>query len=169
MVENETALKKRILGVAAGVLVLYWLIFHVFVSDETRIRRALQNSADGFNDTQRSRCISVLGEGYRDETGGFTRDQLGQMLVYLFLKEKHPDMNTFRYHVELVEDELEIEVLEGSPKTASVSVLARFSKFDKGDFKPVWDVKVEGEMEKTSDGWKVMRSRYRSVSGKAPF
>lgn len=169
MAENERDLRKRVIGVAAGVLILYWLVFHVFVSDETRIRRVLHNSAEGFNDTHKSQCLSALADDYRDETSGLTRDQLGQWLVYLFLKEKHPDMNALRYRVELVEDKLEIEVMDGSPKTADVTLLARFSKLIKGEFEPVWDVEVEGEMEKTSDGWKAKRTRYHSVSGKPPF
>ena len=170
MAEEEGRLKKQIVGIATGVLLLvYWLVFHVFVSDETRIRRVLQTSADGFNDTHKSRCLSALAEDFRDETTGLSRDHLGQRLVYLFLKEKHPDMNAFRYRIELVEDKLEIEVADGSPKTAKVSMLARFSGLVKGEFKLVWEVEIDGGMEKTSDGWKVKRSRHRGVSGKFPF
>ena len=169
MAEQEGRRKKQIFGVAAGVLLAYWLVFHAFVSDETRIRRVLQNSVDGFNDTHKKRCISALADDFREETTGLSRDMIGQRLVYLFLKEKHPDMNTFRYRIELVEDTLEIEVAEASPKTAKISVLARFSKMGKGEFAPVWDVEIDGGMEKTSDGWKVKRSRHRGVSGKLPF
>ena len=169
MAEKEDRLKKQVFGIAAGVLLVYWLVFHVFVSDETRIRRVLQNSTDGFNDTHKSQCISVFAEDYREETTGLSRDMIGQRLVYLFLKEKHPDMNAFRYRIELVEDKLEIEVADASPKTAKVSMLIRFSKLVKGEFEPVWDAEFDGGMEKTSDGWKVKRSRHRGVSGKFPF
>ncbi len=169
MAEQEGRRKKQVFGIAAGVLLVYWLVFHVFVSDETRIRRVLQNSADGFNDTHKSRCLSALAEDFREEMTGLSRDLLGQLLVKLFLKEKHPDMNAFRYRIELVEDTLEIEVADVSPKTAKVSVLARFSRIVKGEFVPVWDVEIDGGMEKTSDGWMVKRSRHRGVSGKFPF
>ncbi len=169
MAEQEGRRKKQIFGVAAGVLLAYWLVFHAFVSDETRIRRVLQNSVDGFNDTHKKRCISALADDFREETTGLNRDLIGQRLVYLFLKEKHPDMNAFRFRIELVEDKLEIEVADVSPKTAKVSVLARFSRIVKGEFVPVWDVDIDGGMEKTSDGWKVKRSRHRGVSGKIPF
>ncbi len=169
MAEQDGRRKKQVFGIAAGVLLVYWLVFHVFVSDETRIRRVLQNSADGFNDTHKSRCISALAEDFRDETMGLNRDMIGQGLVYLFLKEKHPDMDAFRFRIELVEDKLEIEVADVSPPTAKVSVLLRFSKQVKSEFAPVWDVEIDGGMEKTSAGWKVKRSRYRGVSGKSPF
>lgn len=169
MSEAKRRLQKRIIGGVTGLLLLYWLVFHVFVSDETRIRRVLHASADGFNETHKSRCISALAEDFQDETTGLSRDDIGQRLVYLFLKEKHPDMNAFRYRVDLPEDKLDIEISDGSPKTAKISLLARFSKLVEGEFAPVWDVEIDGGMEHTSDGWKVKRSRYRGVSGKFPF
>lgn len=168
MAENERDLKKRILAAAAGVLIIYWLVFHVFVSDETRIRRVLRSAAEGFNETHKSACLDALADDYRDDTVGLTRDQLGLWLVNLFLKEK-PQGNTFRYRVEIVEDELKIEVADGPPKTAEVTGLVRFSKLTEGEFEPVWDVGIEGRMEETSDGWKAKRSRYHSVSGSSPF
>ena len=161
--------RKQIGGAAAGVLLVYWLVFHVFVSDETLIRRALVTAAEGFNETHKSQCLSVFAEDYREELTGLTQDMIGQRLVYLFLKEKHPDMGTFRYQIELVEDTLKIDIADASPKTAKISLLARFSRLTDGEFKPVWDVEVEGEMEKTSDGWKLKRSRHRGVSGAFPF
>lgn len=169
MSDERSRLKKRVIGGVTGVLLVYWLVFHVFVSDETRIRRVLHASAEGFNETHKSRCLSALAEDFQDETTGLSRDDIGQRLVYLFLKEKHPDMDAFRYRIELVEDQLQIDVSDGSPKTAKISVLARFSKLVGDEFEPVWDVEIDGGMERTSDGWKVKRSRYRGVSGKFPF
>ena len=162
---------KRVLAIAGGVIVVYWLgsfVVYLFASDETRIHWVLQECANGFNNTRKSHCLSALAEDYRDETG-FNREQLGILLVKIFLTEKHPETHEFRYRVELPSDEVEIEVQEGSPKTANVSFLARFSKRRKHEFKPVWDVKIEGELEKTSAGWKIKRSRHRGIKGQSPF
>ena len=163
---------KRTLAIVVGLIVVYWLgsiVVYFFVSHETRVRWVLEECAAGFNETHKSRCIDGLALDYTDETSRFTRDQLGQMLTYLFLKEKHPDMNEFRYRVELPRDQIEIKVLEGSPETAEVSLVARFLKLQKGAFEPVWEVKIDGNMENASEGWKVKRTRYHGVSGKQPF
>ena len=68
--------------VALGILaVLARVLVRALASDETKIRRAIQDAAEGFGAARMDPILDVLAREFVDETSGFRREDLRARLL----------------------------------------------------------------------------------------
>jgi len=159
--------KAILLGTAAAaVLLLLWLR-GCFLSDEERVRQIILSMADGFNRSRAGQIVDPLAEGYVEETSRHDRTDVRGYLGVLFLTQRDPKTKEFRYRVEV--ENLSVTMDAEKPGKAQVVVVASFLALGARGYEPVWRVEVSASLDRTDDGWKVMRSTHRGLSGKRPF
>lgn len=153
----------RKLLLVLAVLVIGWVtvdrVRWALASDETRIRWAIQDMAEGFDAQKTNKVLSGFTEDFKDAGTGVGRDELHGALVHLFFTEIDPETKRFRLRVEIPDDELEVEVNDADAegrKTADVRLLAHFLRSISGGGSELgwWDARVHARMVETDDGWR---------------
>ena len=155
-----------ITGIGVVCVVAYW-IYVSLVSDSTRIRWLLDEMEDGFNASSARAVVSGLSKDFQEETSRVSSQDIRSFLVYTFLKERDSKTKEFRFRVELGEPQIEVQ--EPEKKEATVKVRAGFFERRGDRWRVVWEVDIEGDLEKREEGWKIVRSRHATAEGKRPF
>ena len=164
---NDVKRKAILLGTAAALVLLFFWLRGCFLSDEERVRRIILSMADGFNRSRAGQIVDPLAEGYVEETSRHDRTDVRGYLGVLFLTQRDPKTKEFRYRVEV--ENLSVTMDAEKPGKAQVVVVASFLALGARGYEPVWRVEVSASLDRTDDGWKVMRSTHRGLSGKRPF
>ena len=125
-------------------------------SDEQKIAWRIETMAEGFNGTRTAKVMRGFAPAFRDESAGFSREDVHQALVYLFFNEIDKSTKQFRMRVEIPEDRLSIE-LEDEDR-ARVSLAARFWVRDGDQEELYWDAVISGEMRDGERGWQFTSS-----------
>jgi hypothetical protein len=158
-----------IIGLLLAGGAVYWAYLKL-VPEETRIAWLLDGMEKSFNSSRAGATLDGLGEEFREETAGLSRSDVHQVLVYIFLNERDPKTKELRFRVKLGRPAVSLQPLEeGKPPRAEVKVDATFLELRGKDLQPAWEVSLEASLEKSREGWKVLRSRHRSLAGKRPF
>lgn len=126
-----------------------WIV-RALASDETKIRRVIEEMVDGFNDQRTSRVLDGIAQEFADMTSGADRATVREALFYVFFNEIDPTSKKFALHAELDESSLAIEVRDGEPATAKASVSIAIQGLQG---KPWWNARVEGELQDLEGGW----------------
>jgi hypothetical protein len=155
-----------VLLVAAATLLASWLR-SALASDESRIRKLVRSSAAGFNSRDAGDAIAGLAEDFREETSGLDRAQVRLILIDLFLRGRDPGTKRFRYRLEVPEESVEVTV-DPAGARASLGLSARLQEGEGESSRLVWEARIEAELEKRKGGWKLKRSRYRTLKGRPP-
>lgn len=159
--------KVILLGAAtAAVLLLLWLR-GCLLPEEERVRRIILSMADGFNRSRAGQVVDPLAEDYIEETTRHDRTDVRGYLGVLFLTQRDAKTKESRYRVEV--EHLSVTIDAEKPEKAQATVVASFQALGPGGYEPAWQVEVSASFERTGDGWKVMRSSHRGLSGKRPF
>lgn len=159
----------RKIGLALVVIGLAAVLVRTLVlklaSDETKIRWAIHDAAEGFGEARMDPVLAVLARDFRDEPAGYTREDLRGALAALFFSEKDPATKGFPYRCEIAADAIRIEVAEGEPDRATVSLAATIVDVRGGTRRDAWSFEVEGRMEERDDGWCFVKSAHTTTGG----
>ena len=157
--------QKLVIVVAAAVgSVFGWrAIRSALASDEQQIVWVFEDMQRGFNDTRMAPVLGGFANAYRDESSGITRQELREVLTYLFLRVHDPETKRFRLRMELDADALQVAVDEGAG-TAQVSGTARFFDHVDGVDQLFWDARFDAELASGSEGWQVVRTTQVNVA-----
>lgn len=165
----------QIIAVIAALAIAGYAISRALASDETRIRWLIEATIEAFNDSRVGGTIEGLAEEFREETAKLGRDEVKLILLHLFLQERDPQTKDFRFKVvpadKLAGREMELKVKfdPASPLKASLTLAVAFCKMQGEAAGPAWTIEVDASLEKKDDGWKVVTSRHKTLSGKRPF
>lgn len=159
----------RKIGLALVVIGLAAVLVRTLVlklaSDETKIRWAIEDAAEGFGDARMDPLLAVLARDFRDEPAGYTREDLRTALAALFFGEKDPETKGFPYRCEVAADAIRIEVVKGEPDRATVTFPGTIVDVRGGTRRDAWSFEVEGRMEERDDGWCFVKSAHTTTGG----
>lgn len=151
-----------VLGVLA-VVVRFAVL--ALTSDETKIRWAIQDAAEGFGEARANPVLEVLARDFQDETSGYTREDLRGPLAAVFFGEKDPKTRGFPYRLEIADEAIRVAVADGEPKSATVTFPAKIVDTRGGGRRDAWSFEVDGRMEEREEGWVFVRSTHRTLDG----
>jgi len=159
----------RKIGIALVVLglsaVLARFLVHTLAADETKIRWAIADAAEGFGEARMDPVLDVLAHDFSDETSGFRREDLRAALASAFFSMKDPKTKGFPYSCEILPDTFEIAVTTGEPDSATVSCTCRIVDTTGGEQREAWSFRVEGRMEERDDGWCFVATTHETLVG----
>lgn len=160
-------LKRIGLGlVALGLLAaLVRFLVVTLASDETKIRWAIQDAADGFGRARLAPVLAALAPDFQDETSGFRREDLRGPLIAVFFQEKDPATKRFPYRLEIADEALEIAVTRGEPDSAEVAFQGSIVDTRGGGRRAAWAFRIEGRMEEREEGWVFVRTTHETREG----
>lgn len=160
---------KRILFVLAAALVLFFVgraIVRALASDETKIRRLVEDMRDGFDRTRMDPILVAFAEGFHDDTSGADRSSVREALAYLFLTAKDPETKGFPYRVEVEIDKLEIGTEAAGSKRADCDLRARFFDLRGDEDTLAWEIAIDSRWVHGEYGWRIVQTRYETKSGR---
>jgi len=146
-----------LIGLALASAVFGWRVLRsALASNEQKIRWVFEDVQQGFDATRLAPVIGGFEPGFRDESSGMTRNELRDVLIYLFLNEHDPETKRFSLRMELDPDALEIEMT--GPAHAAVRGAARFIEVRAGVERVFWDARFVAELDELEDGWQIVRT-----------
>jgi len=155
---------KRAVASVLAALVLWFAgraLVRALASDETKIRRLVESMADGFDRTRMDPILQGLDRGFVDETSGATRQELREALAYLFFTAKDETTKAFPYRAKV-----EIGSVTVRRPSAECAAEVRFVDLRGGKGTPAWQIGVRLELARGDDGWKIVKSKYETRSGR---
>ncbi len=159
----------RFLAVAvAGVILILLLRGILFPpeDDETQIRRLVQTAASRFEAGSANGILRLLHDDFGETTTGWSRDEIGRGLRYLFRAERDRKTGELPFTVDVPDEGVEV-LLGPEPDRATVALKSIFR--DAAE-EPIWEVSVEAGVARDDGGrWKFVESKHRTLSGRSPF
>lgn len=165
---------RRALAVLVA-LPLLWLggraLVRAFASDETRIRWMLASMEEGYNTGDVGDAVAPLHRDWSHEGTELDRDLIRAGLARELFQDRDPRTKKLRRRVELDPGSVEVAVGEDG---ADVALVARFARLDprpdagaedEAAWGVVWTARIEAELVRTDDGWRILRSRHADVEG----
>jgi len=134
-------------------------------SDETKIRWAIQDAAEGFGDARANPVLELLARDFQDQPSGYTREDIRGPLAAVFFQEKDPETKGFPYRLEIADEAIAIEVTKGDPDSAAVSFPGKIVDTRGRQRRDAWAFEIEGRMEEREDGWCFVSTTHRTIDG----
>jgi hypothetical protein len=160
--------RALLLGLGLALVVLGGRrVLRALASDETKIRWLVEDMVDGFNDERTARAVRGLAPGFRDETSGADRDLVRQGVIRMLFQEHDPRTKRFLLRLEVPEEALAVEVAPGGDTAAARGELRLYERRGAAETL-LWGASFEGDLARTDDGWRFLRSRHRTVEGERP-
>ena len=156
-------------GAALVLLLAAYGIYRLCLSDETRIREFVTGMAADFNAGAVGSCVDGLAADYREEIVRVRKDEVHQLLVALWFREKDPKTGEFPFRVELPPEEIRVTLDGEARDKAEIELTARFADVRRNGGKPLWQVRVEAKLAKVDGKWRVKSSRHETLEGRVPF
>jgi len=156
---------QRILTLAALALLLAWgacAARRALASDEAQIRWLFAGAAEGFNAGRPGSAVAPLAETWWDRTNGIHKDTLHQILVAMVFQDKDAH-GRFLWKVDVPEDRLAITVNDDD--TAHATLEASFARKRGDERDPLWSIAIEADLRDGDDGWEVVATEHRTLSG----
>ena len=156
---------KRILLLLSLVVFGYFtgrFLVGLFLSDETRIRNVIEEMEAGFNEGSGKRASSGLAETWTHAGRAVRRDDLRGYLLAEFQQQRTQRKRQLTLRVDVLDDLLLIDVQDDR---ANATIEARFEKLRGETWEPLWHMRVEAELEKGDDGWKITRTEKEDLEG----
>lgn len=128
-------------------------VWRALASPQTKIRWRIERMVDGFNAMRAQPVLDGVSREFRDQTGGGTsRDDLRQILAWLFLNEIDSQTGEFLWACEFDPQGLSIS-LAPEEDGAEVEVALRLLRRRGGEPQLFWDAHLSGTLAKGEDGW----------------
>ena len=143
-----------ILLASLTVFLLGRALWRALASPQTKIRWRIESMVDGFNAMRAQPVLDGVTRDFRDQTGGGTsRDDLRQILAWLFLNEID-SQGEFNWTCEFDPTGLAV-VLAPERGSAEVQLSLRLlrSRAKGEDPKLFWEAHLAGTVTKGDDGW----------------
>lgn len=150
-------IRQVFLWAAALVLLAFAAgrIRRALASDEQTLRWTLEELREDFNSGDVGSVASGFHPDFFDESSGADFEATGNALRALYFQERSKD--GFLLRVELPEDLLSVEVVEGADR-AKVEATAQFSRLQDGHPEPWWDAKATITFARHGGAWRILRS-----------
>ena len=151
---------KKIIPILAGLVLAFLVGREVILgmaSEETRIRRLLQDEVDAFNDASVSGCMAGFAPEYQDLTSRLDRTSLQRALLYTFQKHRE-------YRIAAPGELLDVRMRNDAETEAQVDLRVVLSDGDA----PLWAIRVQAELSRGDHGWRFVSSRYETMEGARP-
>lgn len=148
-------IKPLIFGLALVSLVFFTVteLGRELHTDEERVRDALLDAVDEFNDQDLSDTLSLFAQEYRDEDEDHDRDAVRESLFYLFWHSGD------RFHATLREEQLVMNV-DAESGTVTVSLGVAITRGRGGQYQPWWNLEAEVDMQlQKGKHWRIVASR----------
>jgi len=156
-------LKKILLALAClvGLYLGVGLVRRALASDETKIRWLVETMEEAYDEGRPGTCVGPLAKDWHHEGYAVDREML---LGGLFQAARDRDRATgqLRSRVAVDHEGLEITV---NGDTARLVAPATFERLRAGAWERAWQARFEAELERTDDGWKIVRSRHEDLAG----
>jgi hypothetical protein len=144
-------------------------LVRLLASDETRIRWALEEMRDGFNDTELAPVVDRLHPMFREEQSGADLDMVEQALIAVFFGEIDPTTKSFALRVDGDFDAWTVEVAEQDLESgASARASGDFAiSRRKGEQETLlWRARASLELSlHDEEGWQVLRASVDTLEG----
>jgi len=147
--------RKSLLFLLLGLVVFFAgrAIWRALASPQTKIRWRIEGMVEGFNEMRAQPVLDGVSRDFRDKSGGGTsRDDLRQILAWLFLNEIDGRNGEFLWACEFDPQGLSI-ALAPEQDRAHVEVALRLLRRRGGEMQPFWEANFQGSMAKEEDGW----------------
>lgn len=145
----------RKLLAAAFLFALAWFgaraLYRALASPEKKIRWRMEEMIEGFNEKRVRPVTAGLAQGFVDQVGGFTRDDVRTTLAWMCFNEVD-DKGEFLWSAAFHPEAMTIELAEDE-RSAMVGIDAQFFRRRGGARELVWDAHVAGTMATGDDGW----------------
>lgn len=155
---------KKLLLALGFALVLYlgvrWVV-HALTPDEQRIRNLLVEMEQAYNEGDAGDCVAPLARDWHHE--GYELDRrmvLGA--VFQASRERDRELGIQLSRVDVDEDGAEVAV---AGDHATVSVVATFQRWRKGEWQDSWHFRAHGELVDGDEGWEFVRTRHEDLQG----
>ena len=162
----------KTIAAVVGVLVVYILVFHVFVSDETKIRRIVETTVDGYNAPDVGDAIDGLADDFEflSAKGRKIADkqEIRGYLAGQVLQSRDPATNRYNLTLEVIEDSIRITFDDDSKTKATLEFDAKGSRTNR-DKVDTWSASFTVRVEKGDDGWKAKSAQLAPGSKRPPF
>lgn len=164
--------KKVVIAIALTVaaVVVVDRIYLALLPEEARIRRLLSRIEDGFNAGEAGTIAGELAEDFTEAENGLGRNEV-RLILFEFFRNQRDQQGRPRFRVEAPTGEAEVTIGEGEPKTAEVSVTARFQA--RGDRDSAWQpfgtIRFTARLDRRQGEWKISRARREKIEGRWPF
>jgi hypothetical protein len=146
---------KRAL-LALAVLALAWwgvrALVHALASPETKIRWAVEDMVEGFNETHLQTVLDGIARGFVDRTSALTRDDLRSTLAWMFLNETD-DQGGFLWSATFDPESLAVLLAEDEQSAQASCSVQFFRRRGAAEPELVWDARVAGTLASGDDGW----------------
>jgi hypothetical protein len=160
--DPRSTMRARI-NFCLGAILLGTLLFfgarglwRALASPQTKIRRQVESMVEGFNGMRTSQVLDGIARDFRDEVADTLRDDLRQVLVYLFVQEVEPSTGEFLWSAEFDPEQLQI-ALAPEKDRAELELGLRIFRRRAGEPQLMWDARLSGLMIKGDDGWQWTR------------
>lgn len=157
---------KRALLILLALPILWFAsraLMHAFASDETLIRWQLEAMREGYNEGKMSYVVRPIHEDWRHEGSSVDRDLVKRGLLQEFLQDRHPKTKKLMRRLDFDENALDLRV-EGAEAELVLEVW--FSRLQGGEeWREVWRARIEADLTKTDDGWRLLRTRHEDLKG----
>ena len=151
-----------LLLVIAGYVGGRWIV-DFFVSDETKIRNAVEEMVEGFNEGSGKRATSGLAETWTHGKTEMRRQELRGYLLSEFQQQRSQKARRLTVRVEVPEETLVVTV---NGDSAEMVLEANFEKLGGEEWKPLWRMRVTATLSKLEDGWRIVRTEKEDLEGR---
>jgi hypothetical protein len=149
-----------LLALAAALFLVGRAIVRGLASDETKIRRVVEQMADGFDRTRMDPILDGLTRDFEDETSGASRQELREALAYLFFEAVDEHTKHFAYQVNV-----EVGRITVDGTNAECAFVACFVDLRTAGASPAWEIAVNANFTQGDDGWRIRRTKHTTKSG----
>jgi hypothetical protein len=156
------ARKLLLFALALGALYVVgaWLV-DLLTSDETKIRRLVAGMEEAYNAGRPGSCVGPLAKDWRHEGHEIDRELLLGALFQV-ARDRERETKQLRTRVEVDEGAADVTV---DGERATLACEAVFARLRAGQWSESWRVQVEAELADGDDGWEIVKSRHRDLSG----
>jgi hypothetical protein len=164
-------MKRLLLAVVALLLIGFAgrALLRLLASDETKIRWALEEMRDGFNDTELAPIVDHLHPLFREEQSGADLDMVEQALIAVFFGEIDTTTKSFALRVDSDFDAWTVDVVARDiDSPASARAVGEFAMSRrKGEQETLlWRARAALELSQDDeDGWQVLRATLDTLEG----
>ena len=135
-------------------------VWRSLAPDDSKIRWALEEAVQDFNDGRPGYSVAPLAEEWYDATSGVHRDTLHRALIGMKWQERDGD-----WRLVMPAESLMIDVGDGAATTTFELQLGRERE---SEVEVQWRFAIDADWSDTKDGWKIVRSSHRTLEGRRP-
>lgn len=141
-------------------------IVHILAPDESKIRATVEHMEEGYNGEDLALMLGDIADDWRHASTRLDKATLKRVFFQQFVLERTREGELVRSRVRVDHEGLLIEVDEPGTGARLIGE-ATFQRLVDGEYRDVWQVRVEGALEKRDADWVLVESRHESLRGRS--